>query len=228
MITAILILTKEGPVTIELIKRTVKAPSSLLENLLRSMQNDELIYVREGLVTIDDARRLRLAFRALELGSDLETISGLLRWQEFESMTAMALRSNGYDVVQNLRFTSMNKKWEIDVIGCRKPIAICLDCKHWHRGASPASLRRIVEEQVQRTRAVADAIPSPKIRLKCASWEKTEFVPAIVSLPIPRFRFYDSVPVVPVLQLQNFLSELPVQLGNLRHFAKHTTPTVEL
>jgi len=169
--TAILTLTKDGPVARELIKKKVRAPLSLLDHLLRKMQNDGLIYVNAGFVETNHLQRLRLAFRALELGSDLESVSGLLRWQEFESITAMALKSNGYDVVQNLRFTHMTKRWEIDVIGCRKPVAICFDCKHWHHGAGSAALRRVVEEQVQRTRALADAIPSPKIRIKCAAWK---------------------------------------------------------
>jgi len=227
LITAILSLTKQDPAALELVNRKAKAPLSLLGDLLRKMQNDGLVYVKAGSVETDDVQRLKLAFRALELGSDLEAISGLLRWQEFESMTAAALRSNGYDVAQNLRFSHMGKRWEVDVVGCRKPIAICLDCKHWHRGASPGALRRVVEEQVQRTAALAGAIPSPRIHVKCASWEKIEFVPAIVSLPVPRFKFYDSVPIVPVLQLQSFLTELPAQLGSLKHLTKQIAPRVE-
>jgi hypothetical protein len=44
------------------------------------------------------------------------------------------------------------------------------------------------------------------------------FAPMILSLIAPREKFYDGIPIVPVLQLQDFLNELPGHLESLRHY----------
>jgi hypothetical protein len=46
------------------------------------------------------------------------------------------------------------------------------------------------------------------------------FVPAILTLVQARLKFCDDVPVVSVLQLQDFLYELPGHVHALRHFQK--------
>ncbi|MGB9713565.1 MAG: nuclease-related domain-containing protein [Candidatus Bathyarchaeales archaeon] len=176
-------------------------------------------------------QRLKLAVKTVSLGTDLEHVSSFLSWQEFEDMVATASLHNNYSVVRNLRFKNAGRKWEIDIVACRKPIALCLDCKHWSRELSPSTLKRVVEEQVERTRALSEFLPNPSVKIECTLWDAAKFVPAVLSLIPSRFKFYDDVPVVPILQFQDFLSQLPAQINSLKHFTKQfsrLTPRVFL
>jgi Holliday junction resolvase-like predicted endonuclease len=220
MIITILKLTKNGPVSHELVNKDAKIPLKDVRKMLLKLQNDGLVYVEGAIVKADELQRLKLTVKALSLGADLESVSALLRWQEFESMAATALERNGYIVVKNIRFKHAGRRWEMDVVGCRKPLAVCIDCKHWRHAISPSMLKEIVEKQTQRTRAFAEILPTLACKVECASWDYVKLVPAVLSLIAGKFRFYDDVPIVPILQLQDFLSQLPAYINSLRHFTK--------
>lgn len=220
LIIALLKLTKDGPVSQETFNNEAKVPSQNVKKLLSKLQDGELIYVQESLIQADEVQRLQLAVKALSLGADLESVSSFLKWQEFENIAATALEMNGYVVSKNVRFNYAGRKWEMDVIGCKKPLVVCIDCKHWHRAMSPSSLRKIVEEQVQRTWAFAEALPKLSDKIECTFWNYVKVVPAVVSLTAGRFKFCNNVPVVPILQLQDFLSQLPAYADSLKHFTK--------
>lgn len=219
LICMLLELTRNGLVSHEMLNKRVRVPREIAANLLSKLQSGGLLYVREAAIEADAEQRLRLAVHAIGLGADLERVSSHLRWQEFERMAAMALERNEYATVRNLRFKHAGRKWEIDVVGCRKPLVLCIDCKHWHHGMTPSSLARIVGEQVERTCALKESLPSPTIRIECSSWDMIKVVPAVLSLVAGRFRFYESVPVVPILQLQDFLEQLPAYADSLTHFS---------
>jgi Holliday junction resolvase-like predicted endonuclease len=154
------------------------------------------------------------------IGLDIEHVSAFFSWQEFEDIAALALERNGYVVTKNLRFKHAGRRWEIDVVGCRKPLVLCVDCKHWQRGVKPSALRKIVEAQVERVHALADTLPNVNWKVECVKWNKAKFVPVILSLIPSRSKFYENVPVVPVLQLQDFLIQLPAQVESLKYFVK--------
>jgi Holliday junction resolvase-like predicted endonuclease len=220
LIISILKLTRDGPISNKLVNKDAKIPQQIAEKLLRKLQNGGLVYVQKNVVEADSLQRLKLAVYAIHLGADMENVSGFLRWQEFENMAAVAFEQNNYIVTKNLRFKHAGRRWEIDVVGCRKPIAVCVDCKHWHRGLYPSALKRIVEEQVERTFAFAESLSSLVGKIECASWDNMKLIPAVLSLVTGRFKFYDNVPVVAVLQLQDFLGQLPAYADSLKHFPK--------
>jgi Holliday junction resolvase-like predicted endonuclease len=220
LIISLLKLTREGSVSHELINKEAKIPSQIGEELRQRLQNDGLVYVKEGLVEADSVQRLKLAVRAVELGADVERVSSALEWQEFENMAAVALERNGYDVQRNLRFKHAGRKWEVDVVGCKKPVVMSIDCKHWRHGMSPSVLKKIAEEQRERTKALADSLPNPAVKIKFASWEMVILIPAVLSLTVGRSKLCDGVPVVPVLQLQDFVSQVPVYVNSLEHFQR--------
>jgi Holliday junction resolvase-like predicted endonuclease len=223
LIITVLKLTRSGPITHEIVDKAANIPSEVAEKLLRKLQNNGLIYLNKNVVEADSPQRLKLAIKAISLGADIESVSGFLQWQEFENISATALQRNGYLVEKNLRFTHAGRKWEIDIVGCKKPIAICIDCKHWHHGMYPSALKKIVEEQVERTFALAEFLPKLSGKIECASWNSVKLVPAVLSLIAGRFKFYDNVPIVPVLQLQDFLNQLPAYADSLKHFSKSLT-----
>ena len=220
LVISLLKLTKEGSVLIENINIDAKIPSTVMLKLLEKLQDENLIYLKSDSVTVDSNSRLKLAVKAASLGADVEQISLLLCWQEFEEIAALALKNNGYTVQKNLRFKHEGKRWEIDVVGCKKPLVICIDCKHWQRAISSSALKRIIDLQKQRTLALADSLPNISLKLECAKWEKAKFIPSVLSLIPSAFKFYDKVPVVPILQLQDFISQLPAYTEELKFFPK--------
>ncbi len=220
LLISLLKLTKEGPALIENVNIEAKLPISVTLTLLEKLQNEDLLYLRNGIVEVDSNCRLKLAVKAASLGAVVEHISDLLGWQEFEKIAAFALKSNGYNVKNNVRFKHGTKRWEIDVVGCKKPLVVCIDCKHWQHTISDSALKRIVDLQSQRTHALANSLPNISLKLDCAKWEKAKFIPAVLSLIPSSHKFYDCVPVVPVLQLQDFICQLPAYTDDLKFFPK--------
>jgi Holliday junction resolvase-like predicted endonuclease len=220
LLLSLLKLTKDGPVLVEHVKSDAKTTLSIAKKLLEKLQNEDIIYLKQGTVEANNCSRLKLAVKAVSVGADVEHVSNMLRWQEFEEIAAVALEKNGYVVAKNVRFKHVGRKWEIDIVGCRKPLVACIDCKHWRHGTSPSALKRIAEAQVERTRALAESLPNIALKLECAKWDKAKIVPAILTLMPVSFKFYDKVPIVPVLQLQDFLSELPAYTESLKYFLR--------
>jgi len=220
LLISLLKLTKDGPVLIECVNQNTKIASDIVRKLLEKLQNEDMLYVKEDTVEVNSSNRLRLAVKAAALGADVERISAFLRWQEFEEIAAIALERNGYVVAKNVRFKHAGRRWEIDLVGCKKPLVLCVDCKHWQRGLKASALRKIVEAQVERACALTDALPSPALKVECIKWNKAKIVPMIMSLFPSSFKFYDNVPVVPVLQLQDFLFQLPAYVESLKYFVK--------
>jgi len=220
LLISILKLTRDGSVSHEVINKDAKIASDIAEKILKKLQNDGLVNVKRGIIEADGLQRLKMAVKSVSLGADLERVSGFLKWQEFESITAFAFARNNYTVHKNLRFKHAGKRLEIDIVGCKKPLAVCIDCKHWHHGIQPSALKRIVEEQVERTSALAESLPMLSTKIECASWNTVKLIPAVLSLVAGRFKFCDNVPIVPVLQLQDFLDQLPAYVESLKYFTK--------
>jgi Holliday junction resolvase-like predicted endonuclease len=217
---SLLKLTAQGPVLIENVKNDAHLPLSVTEQLLKKMQNEGLIYLDGEKINVESGGRLKLAVKAATQGADIEQISRALHWQEFEEITATALKENGYAVHNNVRFTHAGRRMEIDVVACRKPLVVCVDCKRWQKGLAPASLRRVVEAQVLRTKALANSLPSPKLKLECTQWERALFVPVVLSLVPSAQKFCGGVPVVAVLQLRDFVDQLPLNMASIEAFPK--------
>jgi Holliday junction resolvase-like predicted endonuclease len=220
LLISLLKLTQDGSILVKDVNQDARIASDIARKLLEKLQNEGLIYLNGDSVETNSANRLRLAVKAVSLGADVEHVSAFLRWREFEDMAALALERNGYVAAKNVRFKHGGRRWEIDVVGCRKPLVLCVDCKHWQRGVKPSALRSIVEAQVERAQALADILPSAALKIKCAKWTKAKFIPMILSLIPSSFKFYDDVPVVPVLQLQDFLTQLPAYVESLKHSEK--------
>jgi Holliday junction resolvase-like predicted endonuclease len=223
VITSILKLTKEGAVSCKWVTEDSKVASSIVLKLLRKLQKEHGVYLEDGLVQVNSHDRLSLAVKAISSGADAERISSFLCWQEFEEIAAIALLKNGYTISKNVRFKSVGRRWEIDVVGCKKPIVLCVDCKHYHRQMHPSRLREIVEAQIERTQTLAETLPCVCLQLECIKWDRAKFMPAILSLIPSSFKFFQDVPVIPVLQLQDFLCQLPAYSTSLRYFAKEFT-----
>lgn len=220
VIILILELSKSPSVSIDTLKEESKMPLISLTTLLERLQNQGLLEIKNHNVEINHTNRLELAVRAISLGGDVETVASFLQWQEFESVASAALRANGYEVKQNLQFKHIARRWEIDIVACKRPLVICIDCKDFHRSLPPSTARRIAEKQVERVRAFTDMLPSAFIPLDCLKWKTAKFVPIVLVLMPSRLNFCSGVPIVPVLQLQDFLHQLPFEIDSLNYFSK--------
>ncbi len=220
LLISLLKLTKETPATLEDVKTAARLPLDACYQLLQKMQNEKMVYLKGDTIEVDSTGRLKIAVKAVTLGADIQTVSDLLCWQEFEEIAAYSLKNNGYTVHRNLRFKHDNRRYEVDVVGCRKPLVVCIDCKRWQHAIAASALKRIVEDQVQRAHALADSLPNPKVNLECTKWENAKFIPAVLSLMPGAYKFYYEVPVVSVLQLQDFISQLPLYTENVRSIPK--------
>ena len=220
LLISVLKLTRKSPALIEDVKKQAHLPLDVCWDLLHKMQKERLVYLHNDTIEVENISRLTIAIKAINLGADIQNVSDLLRWQEFEEITAMALKSNGYAVHKNVRFTHEGRKWEIDVIGCKKPLIVCIDCKRWQHGIAVSALKRIVESQIERTNALTDFLPNLKVNLECTQWAKAKFVPAVLSLFQCAYKYVYEVPVVPVLQMQEFIHQLPANINEVKFFAK--------
>ncbi len=220
LLISLLKLTQNGAVEQENVNSDARLPDSVTSVLLRKLQNENLIYLKGTLIGVDAQARLKVAVKAVSLGADVERISGFLGWQEFEALAVIALEANGYSCKKNVRFKHDGRRWEIDVVGCRKPLVVCIDCKHWHHGMHLATLAKMAQAQAERVGAFADSLPNTSIDLPCTKWDCAKFAPVIVSLVSVRAKFSDGIPVVPVLQLQDFVYQLPLQVESVRYFVR--------
>lgn len=217
LIKSILKLTSRGDVLINSAAKDAKLSRGTSLPLIKQLKNRGLIIVTNKSIQVDLVMRVKLAIRAMELGSDIEDISNYLVWQEFEEIAAFGLTKNGFVTKKNVRFKYNSKRWEIDVIGCKKSIVVCIDCKQWHHRIGYAVSKKMVQKQINRVTAFAESLPNPTIDIECVNWEKAKFVPTILSLIPGDFKFIDDVPVVPVLQFQDFLLQLPAYISSLKH-----------
>ena len=218
VIISILKASKGEPISRELVNSEDKFPLETTERLLQTLHNDGLVYLLDGFLQTNSSQRISLALRALELGADYERVSSFLEWREFESLAAAALEIHGYSVVRNMRFKQGGRRWEMDIVGCRRPLVVCVDCKQWRQGLCPSKLRGAIDQQVKRTMAFSEFLPSPTVRVECVSWDRAKFIPVVVSLIPASFKFHERTPVVPILQLQDFLAQLPMCTDSLRSF----------
>ncbi len=220
LLISLLKLTKEQRVLIKDVKNDSGLPFDTTRILLEKLQNDGTIYLEGENIKIDSQNRLKLAVKAATLGADVERVSSHLSWQEFENIAAVALENNNFTIAKNVHFKNSGHRWEIDVVGCKKPLVVCIDCKHWQRGMSPSVLSRIVDAQAERTKALAEACSETSIKIEYKKWTNAKFMPAVLSLIPCSFKFYNNVPIVPILQLQDFISQLPAYTDKLKFFAR--------
>ena len=220
VIYSILKLTQKSPVLTTHIKNDAKLPIETTLNILEKLQTEDLLIINKGTVNVSTQDRIKLTIKTVILGADIQQISSYLSWQEFEEITTMALQNNGFTIYKNLRFKTPTRKWEIDVIGCKQPIVICIDCKHWGHSISPSTLSKIATAQADRTKALTETLPNPKLHIECTKWTNAQFIPTILSLIPSNFKFYNNIPIVPILQLQDFLNQLPAYMYQLKTYPK--------
>ncbi len=217
VLLSLLKLTQEGPISKGLVSKDARVPVQVADEMLEKICREGLVQLRGKAVEASPNQRVKIAIRSIKLGADFERACRALRWDEFENITATAFLANNFTVTKRFRFKDGGRRWEIDVIGCREPIIACVDCKHWRHGWTKSASVKAVEAQIERTEALARTLPTRQ-ELGLTDWRTATLIPIILSLVPSPLKFYKSTPIVPILQLQNFLNELPAHVNVLKHF----------
>jgi len=203
---------------VEDISEEARIPLSLTRNILEGLRSEGLLELTDDKVIVGGGNRLKIAIRAINLGSDIERVARLLTWSEFEDFSVLAFETNGFNVKRNFHFAWLRKRWEIDVIGLKKPLVISADCKHWHQKWSGSASVKAAKSQIERTKALAEASRKMRDKIGITGWEHAYFVPIILSLLPAQQKFYEKTPIVPVLQLRDFLQNIIVHLNEVNNF----------
>ena len=222
ILKAVLKLTKDGTIDYKLVSKKAKVPVQVAESSLRKLERRGLLCLSEKVLEISMKQRIEIAVLALKLGSDFESICRELEWREFEGLSMRAFEGHNYDVKKNFRFSDNRKRWEIDLVACRKPLIVSVDCKHWKRNWSRAAIVKLTEDHAERSKSFADILPKIWARLELDRWQYVEVIPIILSLQPCTFKFHHHTPIVSILQLQSFLTNLHAEIDQLTHF--HKTP----
>ena len=217
VLISLLKLTRTGPVSRAFFVKATRVSDDVIEKALAKFAKMSLFEEHEEIIEVSPSQRVKMSIHALRLGADLERVCVFLSWAEFEMMAGQAFETNGYSVVRNLHFRHGRNRWEMDVLGLKNPLIICADCKHWRHGWRSAATVKAVEAQVERTKALAEVLPSIVQKVGLEGWRSATLVPLVLSLLPGPHRFYNTVPVVPILQLQDFISEVLVEIDSLLH-----------
>jgi Holliday junction resolvase-like predicted endonuclease len=218
ILISVLKLTKKGPVAEEAVALDSGVPVSVTNELLDGFRDFGLIEAVDGSIEVSSNQRVKLAIYAINMGTDIERVCKVLEWIEFENFTASAFQTNNFAVKRRFRFKKAGRRWEIDVLAYSEPYVVCVDCKRWRRGWGKSAITKIVEAQTLRTKVLAEALPHLQRRILLDGWTKATLFPVIISLFPGPAKFFKNVPVVPILQLQNFLDELPGHITDLTRF----------
>ncbi len=165
------------------------------------------VKVTKGRVEVSQEDRLRLAIHAARAGM-IREIANSLDWQEFEMFVERCLLAAAYEADRDVRVKDSGKLWQIDVVGQRPGIALCLDCKHWRSPSYPSKFVRFTEHQCAATRAFLSTTASQEAGSLLG-------LPILVTLLDPRERIQKGVVLVSIDQLPSFLTEMPSHLAEL-------------
>jgi Holliday junction resolvase-like predicted endonuclease len=219
LILSVLKLTKQGAVQKDLVARDAHSSTAVTEKLLKTLYQKGFIQLKGSTLEVSLGQRLQLAIEAIKQGVDIEHVSKFLEWKEFEKMAAEAFEINSYLVNRNFYFKARSKRWEIDLLARKRPLIVCVDCKHWQHGWSMASVIKTTEAQVGRTKALTDSLQDLTDKLELNDWTRVILIPVMLSLIPGPFKFHDNTPIVPILQLQSFISQLSAEVNFLTHFS---------
>jgi len=176
-----------------------------LEEELQSFKERGLISVNREFLEVTPRQRVMLAESLIRTGRDVQQVSQLLAWQEFEEFVETALDQSGYKSIRHVIFKSKVGRREIDVLAWNDVWILAVDCKHWSRILGHSRMKNAAEAQVERVRALVDR---PEImKRRGVSRIDLPLVPLILTLGEPRDRLIVGVPIVGLSKFSSFLQE---------------------
>jgi Holliday junction resolvase-like predicted endonuclease len=197
---------------LDAISQDVMLPQDVVWNNLRRIADYRLIQLEKGSIRISSTQRLDLAILAIKWGVDVERVCHVLGWQEFEDLVALVLEVNDFSTQKHFRFKNQDRRFEIDVLGVKKPLVFLVECKRWTRSWQRSATMKIVEKQIKRTEALLNSFQEVRGRLELDGWRDVWLLPLILTLSETPLKTYKKVPVIPIFYFHTFVTE-EVNLG---------------
>ena len=152
-------------------------------------------------VSFSEKDKLDTILLVMEHGCNPERLSKNLRWNDFELLTSLLIKSVGYTFERNVVFS--NPRAQVDVIGIFQKIALVIDCKHWVK-IYDFNITRFSLNQIRRAQIVL-----AKRR------DMEAVIPVIVTLHGCECNFFEKVPIVSISRFKQFLQEFPLYLDKM-------------
>ncbi len=187
------------------IAQDAQLPTEVVGTALRQLADDHRLQLDEDTVRVSPTQRLNLAVLALHRGVDVERVCWSLGWQAFEDLVALMLEANGFSTQKHYRFKTPRRRFEIDVLGLKKPLVLLIECKRWARSWQRAATMKIVERQVTRTTAFVNRFHEVGRPLGLHSWSEAWVLPLILTLSETPVKTHQQVPVIPIFYFHAFL-----------------------
>ncbi|PSN87541.1 hypothetical protein B9Q03_10405 [Candidatus Marsarchaeota G2 archaeon OSP_D] len=143
--------------------------------------------------------RCELAVEAVRMGCNVDEVTRLLEWREFEMFVSNVFESFGYDVKHDYRFKHRGVRRQVDVLAIQGRRAFSVDCKHWSK---THSLGVYIQKQVERSVLLGEFLSDKEV------------YPLMVTLGSNGF--VDGVPIVASYALRDFLLNLDQYVDMLR------------
>lgn len=214
---SILKLTMNGTVQSNSISSDTGIPNQTVNKILKKFYDQGLIQTFDSGIEALQSQRVNIAIRTIELGADFEKVCRYLKWVEFENITAETFEIYDYCIKKRVHLNWLNRRLEIDIIAYKNPIIICADCKHWLGGWHRSAIAETSRLQLERVKILSKALPSFREKMKLTSWRITKLFPIVISLVQGSIKFYKKIPIVPILQLQNFIEEFEGQNDSMMY-----------
>jgi hypothetical protein len=197
--------TRENAVckTDEIVTKS-KTCLALVEGFLLKLHETGVIALANKEIQVTSEQRMRIAELAILTGADSERVARELRWQEFEGLAANILDLEGYATARHFVFRNSARKYEIDVLGAKEPMVLCVDCKHWHHGWGPSRIMEAARNQMMRVLCLSETHAFYG-KLRIAGWRSARLLPIVLTLADVSSKLVDGVPIVSALRLRDFL-----------------------
>ena len=189
---------KDGRVDIDEVGS--KAGSS--PKLARKVLSDALGRQVKSTISITPSDRFNLALLAARGGS-LDKAAESLSWQEFEEFTEECLQDAGFEVERNIRFKGTSRRWQIDVVGTRNQLVLCIDCKRW----KPPNYKSKFTQAVLHSKASTQEFLNSFARARISEGDVFA-LPIILTVKDPPQATSDGVIILSILKLANFLQQV--------------------
>jgi hypothetical protein len=135
-------------------------------------------------------------FEDIRSVEDLEIVSEAVIWQNFERLAAFIFEKNDFRVTINTVKTGNKKRRQYDVISWKRDQTFLVECKKWSGSRYRLSaLKKAIEQHKERTTFYESIM-------------NEDAIPLVVTLVEEEIHLYEGVPIVPILKLNSFISEL--------------------
>ena len=201
--------TRQSPVckTSEIVAKS-KVCLSIVEGFVVKLHEAGVVTLAGEEIHITPEQRMRIAELAISKGADPERVARELGWQEFEGLAAHILSREGYATANHFIFKHSARKYEIDVLGAKEPMVLCVDCKHWRHGWAPSKIITAARNQLLRVQSLSEVFTFYEKKHHITGWRSARLLPIVVALADVSSKLVDGVPIVSALRLRDFLCQV--------------------